>query len=322
MDRFIKESFIRSVWCKYPLILDDKYWDYYLQVSEKDYGYQTSFTQFCSMIKDVFNDNVNDYEAETQCALYKLSDALILYKPNFPKLKWDSLSNEIQSLYHGNINKMDKNLEFGKYYLSVDLKESCIQVIDYYKLFGDKAFDDIIESEIYKGILEWKGNRISAWDKAEEYIGHVPLLKMEYTMLSKILTNSNEISDYIKDKSLPLTAIRGDEMLLELPIKTTIDDFLLDFPLTLNDWEIEDIKFHLKIIKYDHVHFKINGKEKYASFNENCSNGQRNYITKSCSYLHQLNKLYNGEDLSEMDLVIRDGSGYRPFIDKIEIIRD
>ena len=38
--------------------------------------------------------------------------------------------------------------------------------------------------------------------------------------------------------------------------------------------------------------------------------------------LEELNKLFSGEKLNEFDMVIRDGSSYTKFNDKIEIIKD
>ena len=59
----------------------------------------------------------------------------------------------------------------------------------------------------------------------------------------------------------------------------------------------------------------------YKAFFDNVITGKRKFNAKNCLYMWQLNKLFNGEELNELDKMIRNGSGYIKFNDKIEIIK-
>ena len=86
--------------------------------------------------------------------------------------------------------------------------------------------------------------------------------------------------------------------------------------------EIGGFMCHINLFKYGLIHYKINGTEMYKAFFDNVITGKRKFNAKNCLYMWQLNKLFSGEKLNEFDMVIRDGSSYTKFNDKIEIIKD
>ena len=152
-------------------------------------------------------------------------------------------------------------------------------------------------------------------------VGDQILRRMGMAALSKIYEDNHPLIKYIKEKGLKIAEIRTDEILFYVGETNDLsEEFVNEF--CSKDMEIGGFMCHINLFKYGLIHYKINGTEMYKAFFDNVITGKRKFNAKNCLYMWQLNKLFSGEKLNEFDKVIRDGSSYTKFNDKIEIIKD
>lgn len=316
----IKNAFIKASDLRIGLVLDDDYWGYTLENSEKLFGYKTLWENFQTMLSSDFNNDIDLYNAE----LLKLH---IVFKnmADFLNYKKKSIKKEMynETLFNFVKNKSDleKKIFNKRYYLSIDLKNAIFQCLEYFNCCEGKTFDEFIKTKTdYPQLLDLRGNKLKCWDEVTMKIGQQALMRMGLVILSLIYDTDHPIVNYVKE-NLDLAMIRTDELLFAIGDEN-------DFPTELieeycgKDCEIGGFVCHINILQYGLIHYKINGEEMYKTYYDDVLTGKRKINAKNCLYMWQLNKLYNEEKLTDKDKVIRDGSGYLPFTYDIEIIRD
>ena len=59
-----KNAFINASDARIAFILEDQYWDYLVEGSENICGYKSLWENFCKMLKEDFNDDINHFEVQ------------------------------------------------------------------------------------------------------------------------------------------------------------------------------------------------------------------------------------------------------------------
>lgn len=315
-----KQEFILAVGDRVGLIMDDDYWDYWLKSHEDDYGYESKYKEFSTYIDKIWGGDVKKYRKEK----YKIREIMLDLVHYFKREKFGIKRKDCNEVLKDFlINKALKGslMHTGHYYLSIDMKEANFQTIDYLDLMKGKKIEDYIkENSDFPEIMDYKGNRLEIWDYMEEKMGASLLQKWELFCLSKIYESDHEIIKYIKDNNLNLCKINGDEMMFEIGKEMSLPQDFVD-KWCKKDVDIEGLICHVRILQYGLAHYKINGQEQWKAYYDNYVTGQRRYNAKNCLYIHQLDKLYRGKKLTEKDKVIKNGTGFRDFIEKIEILK-
>jgi hypothetical protein len=89
------------------------------------------------------------------------------------------------------------------------------------------------------------------------------------------------------------------------------------------DIVFDGLIFHINVYQYNLIHYTLNGEEMFKSFLDNVITGKRKFNAKNCTYMWHLNKLYEGEELTEKDMAIIGGDGLaEPFTLDIKILED
>lgn len=321
-DKDIKNAFIRASDARILFPLDDEYWLYFLEGSEEMCGYYSLWNDFKKFLKEHFNNDVNLYNYEfhkIRRTFEDLGDFFSEYKTNITKEMYNP------ELY--NFTREKKNL--GKllhnkhYYLSIDLKNAAFQCLDYFKCLGNETFSEYLTKITeHPEILQFRGNKIRCWDEVTIRAGQQYLLRMCFVILSKFYESDHKIMKYIRDNNLQLSNIRTDELMFHIGEENNIpEDILNEF--CGKDIVFDGLIFHINVYQYNLIHYTLNGEEMFKSFLDNVITGKRKFNAKNCTYMWHLNKLYEGEELTEKDMVIIGGDGLaEPFTLDIKILED
>lgn len=322
-DKEIKQEFIKAIDGRVQLILDDNYWDYLLNEYEFDYGYKTEYERFKAFIEDKFKGDIQLYKKEIAELNRNIIPYLSVMQSTYPKIS-QSDYNDIIVDFAERKKAKDKSIvmEEGAYYLTIDLKDAFTQMIDYFHLCGNLTFNDAIgKCTKVPEIITFRGNKLNIYNRVEDSMGNLRTYKMLLIILSKIYDTDDELINYIKDNNLVLSKILGDELYFKLGDKMTLNKTLIN-KYCKGVVNINGFDCHVNIVKYGKIHYTYNGIEKYMGYYDNYLTKSRKFHNKTCIYLWQLNKLYKGETLNEKDMYLKDGQGYMPFIDKIEILSE
>lgn len=315
-----KNAFINASDARIAFILEDQYWDYLVEGSENICGYKSLWENFCKMLKEDFNDDINLYNNEFYKLKRKFKSLGKYMERNMPNITKEMYNAELFD-FVSHKNDLGKLMYDGHYYLSIDLKDAAFQFLDYFNCIPNKTFDEFVkEITDYSQILCFRGNKLKCWNEITLCVGDQMQRRMGMAVLSKIYENSHPLIKYIKEKGLKIAEIRTDEILFYVGETNDLsEEFVNEF--CGKDVEIGGFMCHINLFKYGLIHYKINDNEMYKAFFDNVITGKRKFNAKNCLYMWQLNKLFNGEELNELDKMIRNGSSYIKFNDKIEIIK-
>jgi hypothetical protein len=147
------------------------------------------------------------------------------------------------------------------------------------------------------------------------------MVRMAMVLLSRIFESNHDVIMFIKNNKLKLVRILNDELVFDVGPKNNLpSDFIKEF--CAKDFIVDGIEFHVNVYQYKLIHYTYNGFDMYKAIFDNPVTNKRKFNSKTCLYTWQLNKMYNGEELTEKDKVQFINGKIVPFTDEIKILND
>ena len=312
-----KIAFIKSIDPRIVLPLEDDLWEYYLDGTELDYGYKTSWLKFQDFIKNDYKDSVESYVEEKKKINILFNTISKTFK-TYPIIKKDDMDETLLKILTEPNNKKEEG-----YYITIDLKDAILQCIKYFKIFDDEGIIGLFKTHSFnENILNFRGNKINICSILFNRTNDNFFWTLCSFLLNKIYISEHILLRKIKEFNLSLVNIKGDELLFYIGKENTLpQDFIDNF--CNKDFIINGIECHVKLLYYNYYSYKINNEEKNISYFDNVITKQRKYGVKNCYYIWVLNKLYNDEPLIDKDLITV-GNHYKtvPLLDKITILKN
>lgn len=288
IDDSTKRQFIRDY--KLPIqIVDDEYFDYYLDLFQKQYGSKDKYDLFIYTLSQF--DTLEDFKNESQRIRQKAID-FILSRESYKSFSKDPLDDYFFNI--GYKENLYKNDNIGKSFLSIDLVQANIQAINHY----DKSI--LENSRTYK-------EYISKFTDLEYFKNSKQIRQVIFGSLSpkKQQKIQKWIMGTIKKEIILLgieedivAATSPDEIVLHIDnISKEKKDSILD----LLQIKFNQFDFHIEEFKLENIKDGIDCYLK-KSLNEN------KIEIKKCNskIIPEVIKFLEGKELNEKDLAFLD----------------
>ena len=193
-----------------------------------------------------------------------------------------------------NLSEHNKDLEYGRVYLSLDMYHSYSQMMDKLNIFP-MEFDDLINDSISHPVLkDNKKLRLCFYHtlKFHEDTKHY------VTSLFEDVYNSDDVVVQMI-KKLNIHQVNVDELVFD--ITECLDEFIPYIGKRI----IGGIQLNISVFTQHRIRYE-------DEWNKECEIHIReytthvDYVSKNCRYLNQLYKAYNNLPISELDLYVVD----------------
>ena len=262
----------------YQLVMNDYLFEYTLENFESDYKCKTLWLDF----KDQCNLSIDDFELWYR-QFIKKTDIYNEFNLDFSRFDTHWCNDDV----------FNRELEYGRTYLSIDLVHSYSQLIDKLGVF-DKSFDEIISDSIDNPLFDNKKMRLCFYHGLDY---HEDTKYFVTSLFEDVLSSDNEL--ITKVKSLPIHQINVDELVYD------ITDCIDSFRPFVGKHKCNGINIRVDIFKPHRIRY-------YDEFNKECEyhireyTAHNDYLGKDCRYMNQIYKIYNRKPINDLDLYVPD----------------
>lgn len=279
----IQEIDIRKAFCVFCFRGDylfpehDLYWERYINLLENDYHMKSEYDFFKSKLLQYY-DNIEDFNNDCN----KYEDILF---EKYGLIIYDQVPL-IRDRYLYNLYKSPLNLEEGKKYLTIDLKEAFSSLfLDSINLSKEEWVNEIaLKYNIPPLVCDSKGLRIRTSNRLRDKKNNIYQHHLRHLLynLQQILEGSEDIINLLKEKDIKPCAIVTDELIFD------ITNYVNEFePYIQEEAVINGLNVHIRLFEYKILRYKCNGYEFMHDYRV-YSTGKKHFLRKNLEFIYHI----------------------------------